>query len=193
MEKHLGKRLFITGIPTAGKSYLAEMIVKKIGGIHVDIDDIREEITNDLNYKKWVNFYLYQNEKIYFTTTTHDEQWRNLVRQSESIWPAILKKIKSYKNEIKTIIFEGVNILPHLAKKDLPFPGIVLIGKSFEEVFERDKKEPRWGKTEELQKLEAEAFFYGERPQYRGEAERYGYLVFENINEAFESALEILE
>lgn len=192
MEKHNGKRIFITGIPTAGKSYLAEMIIAKIDGVHVDVDDIREEIANDLKYKKWVNFYYDQDEKTYYTNTTHDEQWQNLVRQSEGIWPAILEKIKSYTNEKRPMIFEGVNILPHLAKRDLSFPGIVIIGKSFKEVFERNKKEPRWGKTEELQKFKAEAFFYGERPRYKTEAEKYGYLIFETADEAFEPALKIL-
>ncbi len=192
MEEHNGKRLFITGIPTAGKSYFAEMVVAKISGIHVDIDDIREEIANDLKYKKWVNFYLDQDEKTYYTTTTYNEQWQNLVRQSEGVWPAILEKIKSYTNETRPVIFEGVNILPHLTKRDLPFSGVVIIGKSFEEVLERNKKEPRWGKTEELQKFEAEAFFYGERPRYKAEAEKYGYPIFETIDEAFEPTLKLI-
>ncbi len=193
MDKYNGKRLFITGIPTAGKSYLAEMIVKKIGGIHVDIDDIREEIASDLKYKKWVNFYYDQDEKTYYMTTTYDEQWQNLIRQSEGIWPTILGKIEGYTDETRPVIFEGVNILPHLAKRDLSFSGIVIIGKSFEEVFERNKKEPRWGKTEELQKLEAEAFFYGERPRYKAEAEKYGYLVFETVDEAVKQSLKLFE
>jgi 2-phosphoglycerate kinase len=192
MDKHKGKRLFITGIPTAGKSHLAQMIVSKIGGIHIDIDDIREEIAQDLKYKKWANFYLNQDEKTYYMTTTHDQQWQNLVRQSEGMWPAILEKIQNYANEIKPVIFEGVNILPHLAKKDLPFPGIAIMGKSFEEVFKRNKEEPRWGKTEKLQKLEAEAFFYGERPHYKAEAEKYGYPIFETANSAFEQAVKLI-
>ena len=109
------------------------------------------------------------------------------------MWPAILERIKSYTNETKPVIFEGVNILPHLAKKYLPFSGVVIIGKSFEEILERNKKEPRWGKTEELQKLEAKAFFYGERPRYKNEAEKYGYLVFETADEAIKQSLKLFE
>jgi len=192
MDKHKGKRLFITGIPTAGKSYLAKIIIKRNNGIHIDVDDIRRKIRNDPKYKKWVNFYYDQDEKKYYTTTTHDEQWKNFVRQSENIWPAILGKIESYQNETRPVIFEGVSILPHLAKKYLPFSGIVIIGKSFKEASSRNKENPRWGETEELQKFEAESFFYVERPRYKAEAEKYGYSVFKTADEALEPALEIL-
>ena len=63
----MGKRIFITGIPTAGKSYLAEKLAEKVGGICVSIDDIREELVKDERYKKWVNFYLDQDEYDYYT------------------------------------------------------------------------------------------------------------------------------
>jgi predicted kinase len=38
---HVGKRLFITGIPTSGKSYLAKILAEKVGGIAVIFDDFR--------------------------------------------------------------------------------------------------------------------------------------------------------
>lgn len=186
------KRLFITGIPTAGKSYLAKKLAKEIGGTCVSIDDVREELSTDDRYKKWVNYYLDQDEKTYYTTSTYDEQWKNLVNQSESLWPGILDKISQYSNENRPIIFEGVNILPHLAHRDLKIPGIVIIGQSLEETFERNKKEPRWGNTEELQKLEADAFFNGERLHYKKEAEIYGYPIFETAEEAWVTAIKIL-
>lgn len=90
------------------------------------------------------------------------------------------------------MIFEGVNILPHLAYKDLQIPGIAILGKSSEEILERNKQEPRWGETEELQKLEADAFFNGERPYYKKEAEKYGYPAFETPDEAWDTAINIL-
>ena len=186
------KRIFITGIPTAGKSYLAKKLAEEVGGICVSIDDFREELTKDEKYKKWVNFYLDQDEYIYYTTTTYDEQWVNLVKQSEGFWSGVLAKIKEYDKEDRPIIFEGVNILPHLAHKDLQIPGIAIIGRSFDETLERNIKEPRWGATEELQKLEAEAFFNGERPHYREESEKYGYKIFETPDEAWEVALSLL-
>jgi len=192
MNKHKGKRLFITGIPTAGKSYLTKVIIKRNNGIHINIDDIRRKIRNNPKYKKWVNFYRDKDEKEYYMTTTYGKQWQNLVRQSEGVWPAILEKMESYQNETRLVIFEGVNILPHLAKKYLPFPGIVIIGKSFEEVLNRNKQDSRWGGTEELQKLGAESFFYGKRPRYKAEAEKYGYPVFETADEALEPVIEIL-
>lgn len=187
------KKLFITGIPTAGKSYLAEKLANEVGGIWISTDDLREELAKEARYKKWINFYLNQDEYEYYTTTDYDQQWKNLVRQSEEIWSGIFEKITALYKGDKPIIFEGVNILPHLAKKFLDFPGITLIGKSFEEVFERNKKDPRLGRTEKLQKLESDAFFYGERVHYKQEAEKYGYPVFETADEAYKEALKQLK
>lgn len=189
MEK---KRLFISGIPTAGKSYLGKKLAQEVNGVCVSIDDIREDLSNNERYKKWVNYYLDQDEYSYYTTTNYDEQWNNLVKQSEGLWPGICAKIAQYKDEQKPVIFEGVNILPHLAIKDFSIPGIVIIGCSLDEVLERNKKEPRWGVTEELQKLEADAFFNGERQYYKAESEKYGYPVFETPDEAWNTALRIL-
>lgn len=186
------KRLFITGIPTAGKSYLGKKLAEQVGGICVSADDFREDLASDDRYKKWVDFYLDQDEHTYYTTTEPDEQWLNLVRQSEGFWPGILEKIRQYDSEDRPVIFEGVNLLPHLAHQDLRIPGIVIIGRSFDETLERNRKAPRWGSTEELQSLEANSFFYIERPRYREEGEKYGYQIFETPDDAWNTALSLL-
>ncbi len=187
------RRLFITGIPTSGKSYFAKLLAEKIGGIAVILDDIRENLADDPTYKKWVNFYIDLDEKEYLTKTPPDEQWKNLVAQSEGVWPAIMAEIEKYSHEEKPVIFECVNILPHLAHRDLDFPGVVLLGSSFEEVLSRNMKDPRWGMTQELQQMEAKAFFEIERPHYREEAKKYGYQTFEKAEDAIETALRLLE
>ncbi len=186
-------RLFITGIPTAGKSFLAKKLAAEMGGICVSVDDIRENLAEDERYRKWVNFYLDKNEFEYYSKSTPDELWADLVAQCEGLWLATLQKISEYENEKRPVIFEGVNILPYLANRDLKIPGVVIIGKSLEEIFERNKKDPRWGETEELQRMEAEAFFNCERPHYKEEAEKYGYPVFESADEAWETAVNILK
>ena len=193
LMKKSGKRLFITGIPTAGKSYLAKKLARELNGEWLSTDNLRAELIKNPAYKPWILFYWNQDEYVYYTTTNYDEQWNNLVKQSESLWPGILEIIKERDKNDKPIIFEGVNILPHLANNDLGCEGIVLIGKSFEEVFERIKKEPRWGKTEELQRLEAKAFFEGERIRYKEEAEKYGYKVFEDVETAYKEAIKFLK
>ncbi len=185
------QRLFITGIPTAGKSYLAKKLAEEVGGIYVSVDDMRPNLAKKEQYKKWVNFYLNQDESTYYATTSYDEQWNNLVRQSEGLWPGVLEGIAQYADEDKPVIFEAVNILPHLAHRDLQIPGIVLIGKSLEETLKRNKEVPRWGASEELQKLEADAFFNSERPRYKNEAEKFGYPVFETAD-AWSTAIRIL-
>ncbi len=197
MQKHLGKRIFITGIPTSGKSYLAKKLADTTGGIAVLLDDSRESLaTVSSEYKKWTNFYIDQDEESYYTKTEPDKMWDNLVKQSEGLWPGFIEKINEYASEAKPVVFECVNILPHLASKDLGFPGVCLIGKSrsagYEQTLERIKKDPRWGRTPRLQELEAKSFFYVERPHYEEEAKKYGYLVFETADEAFEVALRFL-
>jgi len=191
MVKHKGKRLFITGIPTAGKSYLANKLASAVGGIHVEVDHIRKGVKNHPEYEKWVNFYYKHDKSTYYRTTTYDQQWKNLVNQSEGIWPAILGGIEKYQNEERPVIFDGVNILPHLAKKDLDFLGVVILGKSLEDVIKRNTEDTRWGDTEI--EVQSEAFFYGERPHYKEEGKKYGYKVFETADEALEYALEILK
>lgn len=179
----MNKRIFITGIPTSGKSFLAKKLADIVGGEVVSTDKMREEMSKDSRYKKWVDFYLDKDEKEYYTTTSPEEQWKNLVDQSEAMWPYILNKILSYESD-KPVIFEGVNILPHLAKKYLPFEGVVLIGKSKEDIFDRVKKDHRWGNTEELWTLETNSFFEVERPKYKEEALKYDYQVFETSDDA---------
>lgn len=171
---------------------MAKKLAKEVGGVCVSVDDMREELSKDERCKKWVNFYLDQDENSYYTTTTYDEQWQNLVAQSEGLWPGILTGFAQYADEDRPVIFEGVHILPHLAHRDLQIPGVAIIGRSLEETLERNKRDPRWGTTEELQKLEAGAFFNGERPHYKDDAERYGYPVFETPDDAWTTSIKIL-
>ena len=138
-------------------------------------------------------FFLNQDEDDYWKNTNCEQQWENLKNQSEAFWPTILKKITEVQKSRKPAIFEGVNILSHLAAKDIQFPGIILLGSSLDDIFERNKKEPRWGKTEELQMMEAEGFYNCERPRYKAEAEKYGYATFYDVKEAEEKLLKILQ
>jgi len=192
-NNHKGKRLFITGIPTSGKTYLAKKISNEIDAIVVHLDNLRADLSKDSKYKTFTNFYLDKNEEEYLTKTSPEQIWNDLVWQSENLWPAFEKEINRYKDEEKPVVFECVNLLPHIAQKYLDFDGVVLIGDSYRNTLERNKKEPRWGATEDLQKLEAESFFNVERPRYKAEAEKNGYPVFETADEAFEYCLNLLQ
>ena len=171
------KCIFISGIPTAGKSYLAEKVAQKTNSIHVDIDNLRGQMKKNPNLKHWVNFFSNKDEKRYWETITPEKHWKNLVSQSEAFWPTILEKIHETQKSGKSAIFEGVNILPHLAHQDLDFSGVVLLGDSEQTVLKRCRENPRWGKTDELQKKEAEWFFVNEGSMYKKEANKYGYKV----------------
>ena len=192
IQEHKGKRLFITGIPASGKSYLAKTLAEKTDGIAVALDGLRMNFLKDDRYKQWILFYFNQDEAKYLTQTHPDELWNNVVRQSEELWPIFLNGIEQYKNETRPVIFECVNLLPHIAKRELYFPGLVMLGDSFETILDRNKKDPRWGKTEELQELEVKEFFYVQRPRYKLEAEKYGYLTFEHYQDALQEGSRLL-
>lgn len=187
------KYVFIGGIPASGKSFLAGKVAKATGALHVSIDGLREEMSKNPELEPWVNLYWKLDEEQYYNTTPCEEQWNNLVKQSEAFWPSILKKVKDVQKSGQFAIFEGVNILPHLAAKDFDFPGIFLLGSSFGEIFERNKRAPRWGNTVSLQKKEAEAFFNCERPNYLKEAKRCGYKTFTDSPEAERELLDLLQ
>jgi hypothetical protein len=192
MTKHAGKRLFITGIPTSGKSYLAKKLANDFGGVMVLLDDHREKVATDDKYRDFVNFYINKDELDYYTHTTPENRWQDLVNQSEGLWPAYVEEINKFKDEKRLVIFESVNLLPHLIKNTFEFPAVVLIGKTYEETLKRNIAEPRWGNTRELQELEADAFFYAERPKYVQEAEKCGYPVYESADEAYVEVKKIL-
>lgn len=184
--------VFIGGIPASGKSYLAEKLFRQTGALHVDIDKLKGGMAENPKLTSWVNFFWNQDEEKYLKETSCDKHWQNLVKQSEAFWSTILRKVEEVKSSNSSAIFEGVNILPHLAARDFDFPGIYLLGKSFEEIFERNTKNPRWGKTKELQRKEAELFFYCGRLKYKEEAEKYGFPVFSDFKEAEKEVLNLL-
>lgn len=185
--------VFISGIPASGKSFLAKKIAEKTNSFHLDIDTLRSEMAKDTKLEPWVSFYWNKDERKYLTETSCEEKWSNLVKQSEAFWPFIVKKIEEIKSIHDLAIFETVNILPHLAFKDLDFPGIFLLGESLEQIHERIKMSPRWGNTKELQKLEAETFFNCERENYKKEAEKYGFKAFTNSGVAEEELSRLLK
>lgn len=186
------KYAFISGIPASGKSYLARKIAKETGIKNICIDEWREEMKDDPELKKWVDFFWNKDEKEYWRITDCAQQWDNLRNQSEAFWPTILKKINDVQKSGRSAIFEGVNILPHLAHQDLNFHGIVLLGESFDRILERNKKNPRWGNTDKLQIQEAEVFWNCERPRYKQEAGKYGFKTFIDSNEAEKELLKLL-
>lgn len=127
---------FISGIPASGKSYLAARVAKIVGIQHIGIDDWKKEMEENPELKKWIDFFWNKNESEYWDKTGYEEHWQNIVKQSEALWSDIIKKIRKVVKSGKPAIFEGVNILPHLARRDLDFEGLVLLGESFEKILE---------------------------------------------------------
>lgn len=184
--------VFITGIPTSGKSYLAKKVAEKLGISWVKMDDVREGMLKDPKMEYWDKFFWNINEADYYPATPADTQWQNIVYQSEAFWPTHKQKIEETLASGTPTIFEGVNLLPHLMAQ-LPVRGVVLLGISEEETFQRIKVDPRWGETEELQRLEADAFFNIERPLYAVEAKKYGYSTFNGAEDAEAELIKLIQ
>ena len=174
---------FISGIPTAGKSYLGKKLAEEMGIVWIALDDFREEMKKDPVTEYWVNFYWNQDPATYFATTSYEQQWEDHVKQSEAFWAPTKAYMESVMADHDAVVFEGVNLLPHLVR-ELPFKGVYLLGRSLEETIERNRREPRWSKDAEIQKIEAEHFYGCQGPHFRSEAEKYGYKSYTDTAEA---------
>ena len=173
--------VFIGGTPNAGKSTLAKKIAEKYNMIYLDLDILREQIWQDPELRYWEDFFSEKDEALYWKETSFSVHWGNIHKQSEFFWPIFLRKIQEELLR-GPVIFEAVNILPHLAKAT-GFSGVFLIADSLEQIYERNKIRPRWGETEELWQIEAD-MFYKEGVMYKQEAEALGYKVFTDPVEA---------
>jgi len=184
--------IFISGIPAAGKTHLALRLHKKTGLPILSTDRLRENMAKDSTLKNWVHFFFDKDEREYFSKTSCKDHWFNLVKQSEAFWPEIIKAVKDLEEKGPCIV-ESVNLLPHLANKHLKFSGTYLIGESEKEIFIRLQNNPRWGKTKELQKIEADRFYNCEGRCYKEEAGKYGYQTSTNTEEAYRFLLKMID
>jgi len=178
--------VFIGGTPTSGKSFLALQFAhnSKLDIGVLNIDDFREVFAEDDKLKKWVEIYDKKDEKEFWKTVSYREEAKILIKQSEAFFPKILELFKAAISQHDHVIIEGVSILPHLAKKHFDFPGFFLINDHYALILQRLKEHPRWGKTEELQRLEAKCFVKLDVRLIKEEAEKYGYKVFNNPDDA---------
>ncbi len=60
------KYVFISGISTSGKSYLAKKVAQKTGSIHISTDDLKEGMAEDSKLKPFVNFFWNMDENKYW-------------------------------------------------------------------------------------------------------------------------------
>jgi 2-phosphoglycerate kinase len=189
---NLTRCAFIGGIPTAGKTTLAAKLAGDLGIAHVQLDELRAGMANDPSIAKWEKFFWVLDEEGYFAEATAETHCRNIIDISTAFWPVYAGKIREFIESGTPAIFESVNLLPHLVKTIPGLSGVYLLGRSFEEVLERNRLGPRWGNTESLQRKEANAIWSWERPFYESEARKYGYKVFDDPVMAGEELVRIM-
>lgn len=186
------KYVFIGGIPTAGKSFLAKKIADETGAIHVEIDLLREKMAKDPKLKPWVNWYTDQDEEEYFKKIDNDLGWTHLKNQSEAYWATIEKKVSEIKKTGKKAVFEGYNLLPHLVSKNFDFTGIYLKAPKPEEILKRIEMKKRWGSGNKLHKMEVKFFIECFDHNFMKDAKRYGYKCFSNSIKAEKEIMNLL-
>jgi 2-phosphoglycerate kinase len=177
--------VFVGGTPAAGKSFTVKKFIRNTGLdiYHSSTDDLREGMKKDPDLEKWANLFWNMNEMDYWKNSSFEENSELLIKQSEAFFPVILKHVSEIKLRHKNAIFEGVNLLPHLVKKHFDFPGFFLTSENFDKILQRIKESPRWGETEELQKLEAKYFIEYDARFIKEEADKYGYKVFNDSDQ----------
>lgn len=184
--------VFITGIPTAGKSYLANKLCDSLGMRHVKIDDLWDTVEHDPVLGYWFNYFWHKDEAEYYRTSPPEKIWQDIVDQSEAFWVTAKKHIEQILVEGRPAIFEGVSLLPHLMQQ-IPIKGIVLIAASEHQIFDRLKTKPRWSDKEELQRVEAHAFFNIESVNYAEQAKKYNYPLFNDTVLAKAELLKLIQ
>ncbi len=185
--------VFIGGAPTAGKTHLARDFTKQSDGAihHIKVDDIREELRTVPEVKKWANFFKSQDETAYWKRTDCKQHLQNIIDQSNALWPHILKKIKESQKQFPRVIFEGIDIMPELAHRDLDFDGFFLVPPDVETMYVRLQAHRRWGETNDLKRQEAKCFYEGDAMYIKQEAEKYGYEVFDNLDDGYSKLSEL--
>ncbi|MDP2683880.1 MAG: hypothetical protein Q8P20_02375 [bacterium] len=178
--------VFVSGPPTAGKSHLVNEFITQSDYdiLHIKLDDLREDLKNDPNMNKWVNFFRNLDPTKYWQKNTPEDHIKNIIMQARALWPEILIKMKQKMHSDKQIIFEGVSVIPELASKFLDFPGFYLVPTDVETIYNRLLAHSRWGKTNDLKRKEAIAFYEEGKKLFGDNAREYGYKVFTDSDEA---------
>lgn len=182
--------LFIGGPPTSGKSYLAEKISQEMGTLHICTDKLRKKITfNDESFFVWKEFFISKPSE-YWDLVTGEEYVKDCRLQTEAFWPKLVEEIKQLQLEHVAVIFEGVDMLPDLVRRDLDLEGIYLVCKSEGESYLRNKE--RWGESDKLLQRESVLYATDEAMEIRRLAGEFGYKVFSNSQEAEAELLSLL-
>ncbi len=173
---------FIGGPPTSGKSYLAEEIAKECGIQHVYVDRLRDKVAiSNPKLKLWRDFFNSKDGE-YWLSVTKKQYLNDCRNQTLALWKYIFNEITDLQKKYENIIFEGVDFLPDITRRDLDFDGIFIYCESIDESYQRNKLHPRIGKTEELQKREAILYAEYESSNIKDLAPKYGYQIFTSKN-----------
>lgn len=114
------KIIFIGGMPTAGKSTIAEAVSKELNLPWISTDQIRDTLRGVVKRSelpKLFNPEGFDGEK-FLTHFSATEIAQMEFSQSEAVWPGIKAFIDSDYTWVNGLIIEGVNILPKLVHKD---------------------------------------------------------------------------
>lgn len=143
---HCMASAFIGGPPTAGKSFLAESIASQFGCPHISTDELRKRAYGKNPFlEEWI-FYFSRKQKGYWCNVTCKDYMSDIEKQTLNLWPYIKIEIDLLLRNNATILFEGVDFIPEVARMDIGFSGAYLLTSCQRESHNRNVQRPRVGR-----------------------------------------------
>ena len=114
------KIILIGGAPTVGKSTVAELIAKKLNIPWISTDQIRQIMRATVKRENMPDLFNPEGytAETFLTKFSAEEIVEIEMKQGDATWIGIKKIIDDDFTWKNGFIIEGVNILPHLVKKD---------------------------------------------------------------------------
>jgi 2-phosphoglycerate kinase len=112
--------ILIGGMPTAGKSTLAENLSKHLNLPWISSDQIGQVMRGVASKEQYPTLFTWENYDgfQYLNKYTADEIANNEFAKGEAVWPGVRKLIKEDYTWNDGFIIEGDDILPHLVAQD---------------------------------------------------------------------------
>lgn len=113
------RTILIGGAPTAGKSFVAAQLSRELGIPWISTDQIREIMRATVPPAEYPALFKHQgmSGEEFLTTYAAEEIVQSEIDQAEETWRGIVTLVKE-PYPWKSLIVEGVAVLPHLVVQD---------------------------------------------------------------------------
>ncbi len=139
------KIILIGGAPTVGKSYLARKLSKSLGIPWISTDTIRSQMRKKVKKKDYPKIFFFGEgtnavATDYLTNHTPSQIVKHQNEESEEVWIGVSETINNALEIKKSLIIEGVAVLPYLASKRMNEDKRIRVAFLVDENVERIRK-----------------------------------------------------